>query len=135
MDKIMNKGSCFCGAVSFEIDGELGPIICCHCSKCRKMNGTAFNAISLVKKADLRFKSGFDNLSNYESSPGVGRVFCKTCGSPIYSWRETMPDAVRLRIGTMDTPVPAKPSAHIFVASKAEWFDFHDDTPQYPERP
>jgi hypothetical protein len=46
-----------------------------------------------------------------------------------------MPDVVRLRIGTLDTPFEARPTAHIFAASKAEWFDIHDDLPQFAERP
>jgi hypothetical protein len=131
----MHKGSCLCGAVKYEIDGELGPINLCHCSKCRKANGSAFLAASLVKKADLRIVSGSDHLAEYESGPGVGRVFCKTCASPLYSRRDAMPEAVRLRIGTLDTPIDGKPVAHIFVGSKAEWFDIHDDAPQYAERP
>ena len=131
----MHKGSCLCGAVTYEIKGDLGPIIFCHCSRCRKANGTAFNAASLVKKADLQIVTGLDALTDFESSPGVGRVFCKHCGSPLFSRRDAMPDSVRLRIGTLDTPVSGKPSAHIFVASKAGWFDLHDDAPRYPERP
>jgi len=121
--------------VTFEIDGDLGPIAFCHCSRCRKANGTAFNAASLVKKVDFRIVTGLDKLADFESSPGVGRVFCRVCGSPIFSRRDAMPDAVRVRIGTLDTPVSGRAAAHIFVASKAEWFDIHDDAPQYPERP
>ena len=131
----MHKGSCLCGAVTYEINGDLGPVILCHCSRCRKANGTAFNAASLVKKAELRIITGVDHLTDFESAPGVGRVFCKACGSPLYSRRDTMPDSVRLRVGTLDTPVPGKPSAHIFVDSKAEWYEIHDAAPQYPERP
>ena len=35
----MHKGSCQCGAVSFEVDGELGAPDACHCSICRKLSG------------------------------------------------------------------------------------------------
>jgi hypothetical protein len=131
----MHKGSCLCGAVKYEINGELGPLMFCHCSKCRKANGSAFNAASLVNTADLRIVSGSEQLAEYESGPGVGRVFCRTCGSPLYSRRDLMPEAVRLRIGTLDTPVKGKVTAHIFTGSKAEWFDICDEAPQYAERP
>ncbi len=131
----MHKGSCLCGAVSYEIKGEIGPLMFCHCSKCRKANGSAFNAAALVNTADFRIVSGQEHLADYESGPGVGRVFCKTCGSPLYSRRDAMPEAIRLRIGTLDTPVTGKVSAHIFAGSKAEWFDILDDAPQFFERP
>lgn len=131
----MHKGSCLCGAVKYEINGEPGPVMFCHCSKCRKANGSAFNAASLVNTADLRIVSGRDHLAEFESGAGVWRVFCKTCGSPLYSRREATPESVRLRIGTLDTPLKGKPAAHIFVGSKAEWFDICGDAPQYAGRP
>lgn len=131
----MHSGSCLCGGVKYEIDGELGPMMFCHCSNCRKANGSAFNAALSVPKASFRFTGGTETLAEYESSPGVYRVFCRGCGAPLFSRRDSMPDMLRLRVGTLDTPVAGKPTAHIFVAEKAEWFDICDDLPQYAERP
>lgn len=131
----MHRGSCLCGAVSYEIEGELGPIMFCHCGRCRKATGTAFQAAALVPKEQFHLRTGAETLVEFASSPGVNRVFCGACGSPLYSKRDTMPDSVRLRLGTLDTPVKGKPTAHIFVAEKAEWFDICDDLPQHAERP
>ncbi|MCW4628484.1 GFA family protein [Marinomonas rhodophyticola] len=66
---------------------------------------------------------------------GVFRVFCKQCASPLYSRRSQMPELLRLRIGTLDSKIHSKPSSHIFVGSKAEWYEICDDIPQYQERP
>lgn len=131
----MHKGSCLCGAVSYEINGELGPIGFCHCSRCRKVNGTAFSAASLIPLKNFKIVTGQEALVDYESSPGVYRIFCGVCASPICSKRDTMPESVRLRVGTLDTPVTEKPVMHIFVADKAEWYEICDDLPQYDERP
>ena len=49
--------------------------------------------------------------------------------------RENIPETVRLRIGTLDTPVETKASDHIFVGSKAEWYEILDGLPQHKERP
>jgi len=130
----MHRGSCLCAAIQYEI-AAVGPIQVCHCKRCRKANGTAFNAIVPVKAADFRFTSGEDSLTKFESSPGVERYFCKVCASPIYSRRPASPDLLRVRIGTLDTPLPGKPTVHIFVGSKAEWYDLHDDAPKFEERP
>ena len=131
----MHKGSCLCGTVRYEIEGELGPIMLCHCSPCRKATGTAFGTGSVVPLDQFQIVAGREALKEYASSPGVYRVFCSGCGSPLFSKRDSMPGMVRLRIGTLDTPVPDKPAAHIFVADKAEWFDICDDVPQHAERP
>ncbi len=40
----MKTGSCLCGAVAFEIRGELRPVIACHCIQCRKQTGNYMSA-------------------------------------------------------------------------------------------
>ena len=131
----MHKGSCLCGAVEYEVAGALGPFIYCHCSRCRKANGAPFAAVAAVAASDFRITKGDGELRSFRNDGGVHRVFCGTCGSPIIGRRESAPETVRLRIGTLDTPLDAKVSTHIFVGSKAEWYDIHDDAPQFEERP
>lgn len=130
----MYQGSCLCGAVRYQAD-ELGPAVFCHCQRCRKASGSAFASNALVPSDKFRFVEGEDALATFSTPQGVHRVFCGRCGSPLISRRDAMPEAVRLRLGTLDTPIDVRPQAHIFVGSKAEWFDIHDDLPQYAERP
>lgn len=129
----MHAGSCLCGGVRYVLRGEPGPITLCHCRQCRKAQGSAFVAAAPVKRAELEFVAGAELLQTYESSPGKERVFCGRCGSPLYSRRPAEPDTLRLRIGTLDTPVEKRPSAHIWVSGKADWDVICDDIPQHAE--
>ncbi len=131
----MLKGSCLCNSIQYEIHGELSQAMMCHCSKCRKANGSAFAVNAAVKADEFKIISGQEFVTEFESTPGVFRSFCKRCGSPLVSRRPSQPDVLRLRIGTLDTPVKLKPVAHIFVGSKAVWDEIHDDIPQFDERP
>lgn len=131
----MHKGSCLCGAIRYEITGLLGPIVVCHCSRCRKASGSAFNAMSPVSSDNFRIVMGKEFLRTYSNDSGVHRVFCGNCGSPIIGKRDSIPETVRVRIGTLDTPVETKISAHIFVGSKADWYEILDHAPQHEERP
>lgn len=126
-------GGCLCGGVRYVLRGELGPITLCHCSQCRKAQGGAAVASSPVRAGEFEITAGAELLRAYESSPGKERVFCSRCGSPLLSRRPAEPDFLRLRLGTLDTPVGAKPSAHIFAASKAEWDEIGDGVPQYAQ--
>jgi len=128
-------GSCLCGGIRYRVSGELGAIMVCHCSRCRKANGSAFQATSPIATVDFQLQSGQELLAEYESSPGVFRVFCRVCASPLYSRRTATPEVLRLRIGSLDTPVVGRPALHIFTASKAEWHDIHDDAPQHANAP
>ena len=128
-------GSCLCGAVHYELNGAIGEIVQCHCSKCRKANGTAYATNAPIAKADFKLTAGEDVLKRYASSVGTQRYFCGNCGSPIISIKADTPDFYRLRIGTLDTKIAQSPVCHIFTASKAEWEQITDDLPQYTERP
>jgi hypothetical protein len=130
----MHSGSCLCGAVKYEVRGDLGTAVYCHCSRCRKASGSTFGSNAVVAAKDFVVVKGADSLRTFSTPQGVHRMFCASCGSPIISRRDSVPDVLRLRLGTLDTPVPAPPSAHIFVASKAAWWEIRDQLPQHAER-
>lgn len=129
----MIVGGCLCGGVRYEYDGALEEISLCHCSQCRKAQGSAYVAVSPVRTALLRFVSGGELLREYRAVPHKARVFCARCGSPIYSARDDLPEVRRLRLGTVETPFECSRAYHIHVASKAPWERLADDLPQYPE--
>ncbi len=134
MSKI-HKGGCMCGAVQYEVRGSFGPIVYCHCSVCRKAQGTAFGTNAPIQENDFALLRGAEALKGYESSPGKQRVFCSHCGSPIYSRNQALPGVLRLRVGTLDTPLDVRPVAHIYATSKANWFEILDGLPQYEALP
>lgn len=127
-------GSCLCQGIHYEIHGEIGDVVQCHCQRCRKANGTAFATNAPINSADFKIVQG-ENLVKKFAVSGVHRWFCGECGSPLISSRDTQPEIYRLRIGTLDTPLQQRPRMHIFTASKAEWECITDDLPQYAERP
>lgn len=128
-------GSCLCGTVRFEITGRIGPVVYCHCSQCRKANGTAFAANANVRQTNMAFLSGRDRVNEYESSPGKYRAFCSRCGSPIYSRTTSDSDHLRVRLGTLNEDPGRRSLAHCWVSSKAPWFDITDGLAQFPEGP
>ena len=127
----MYTGGCLCGAVRFEIHGGIRNIVECHCSRCRKAQGSAFAANGIVEAGDFVITRGEDKLTGYESSPGQVKYFCKTCGSPILSRNAAKAGQVRVRLGTIESDIVERPMAHIFVSSKANWDEITDDLPQY----
>lgn len=123
--------SCLCGAIRFEIDGPLPPIQICHCSQCRRAQGGPFATNIPVQAAALRWLGSTETLQRHESSPGKFRVFCRVCGSPIFSERLNRPGILRLRAGLLDEPVTSRPELHMHVASKASWWSIDDGLPQH----
>lgn len=131
----MHTGSCLCGAVKYEVRGEFQSAVYCHCSRCRKAGGSAFASNAVLAAKDFVVVQGKESLKTFSTPGGVHRQFCGNCGSPIVSRRENVPEVVRLRLGSLDTPLASGPQAHIYVGSKAKWFEILDKLPQHAERP
>ena len=73
------RGSCHCGAVSFETELDLATAQTsrCNCSICRRQRYWK----SLVKAETVRVKQGKDALTDYQfGSHTIHHLFCKTCG-------------------------------------------------------
>jgi ADP-ribosyl-[dinitrogen reductase] hydrolase len=96
----MISGSCLCGVVRYEI-AAAGPTYHCHCGACRKWSGSAFASSMRAPMESLRLVSGAEDLSRYESSPGVMRCFCRRCGSSVLTERHDK-GLVHIRLGTTD---------------------------------
>jgi hypothetical protein len=126
---------CLCGAVRIEITGKPGPLVYCHCSRCRKASGAAFGANVDIRRAYWNITRGADRIREFDSSPGVVRAFCGTCGSPLYSRRDSAPDSIRLRLGLLEQDPQRRALAHFFVGSKAPWYDISDDLPRFEKGP
>ncbi len=129
----MIRGRCLCGGVSFEIDGPVAGIQVCHCSECRRAQGSAFGTNLPVSADRFRLVSGAELLKAYESSPGKDRVFCSTCGSPVYSRLHARPDRLRVRAGLLEDDTGLGLAFHFHTGSRASWWPITDDLTQYPE--
>lgn len=122
MSNETHTGSCLCGAVQYKVAGALDDVDLCHCSQCRRANGGAYNVAVIVDTAQVSFGNR-DAVREYSRSPGKYRAFCSSCGSPIYSRRDDLPEKMRLRGGTIvDLPAPRR-MRHIYFGSRWPWID------------
>lgn len=107
----------------------------CHCSKCRKTHGTAFRAAATVSSDDFRFVAGEDLVSVWRDAPdGYAASFCRVCGSNAPSVSLQMGLAF-VPGGLLDDDPGVRPSFHVFVGSKASWWEITDDATQHDEFP
>ncbi|HEX3695471.1 MAG TPA: GFA family protein [Polyangia bacterium] len=127
----MVNGSCLCGGIKYQVDGAIGEVVNCHCSMCRKATGAAFRTRGAVAAPAFRWVTGEELLSKYESSPGQTRTFCRVCGATLVTFFRDHPDQLGLPLGTLDDDPGVRPSAHVFVASNALWFEITDGLPQF----
>lgn len=126
----MHTGSCLCGAVRFEVEGELAPPDACHCSQCRKQSGH-FWASTDIDKSALSLH-GAENVTWFQSSAKVRRGFCSVCGSFLF-WEPISRDTIAVAMGAFDVPTGTTLARHIFVADKGDYYDIADGLPRNPQ--
>jgi hypothetical protein len=128
------RGQCLCGAVRYEVDDAFRYAFNCHCSQCRRATGAAFKPFAGIERTRLRLEKGESEVSIYGNADAAHDVHCGHCGSLLYSvvregaW-------VHVTLGTL-VDVPAiRLQGHLFVGSKAPWYEITDGLPQYEEFP
>jgi hypothetical protein len=102
---------------------------------CRKAHGAAFRSRARVNSRDFKWVQGEERITWYQSSPGTYRGFCSVCGSALLTRFERDSTYFGLPLGALDTDPKVKPKLHVFVGSKAPWYDIVDDLPQFDEEP
>jgi hypothetical protein len=127
---MIREGGCLCGAVRFKAKGEPINVRVCHCRNCQRAMGSPFFARALFAQAALTVEG---DSARYASSEATDRVFCKTCGTRLFSWR-TNGTAVGVALATFDDRNAFTPTEHIWVKEKIGWVKLDDGLPQYPER-
>ncbi|PYB72515.1 GFA family protein [Rhizobium wuzhouense] len=126
------RGGCMCGAVTYTVADRFLYALNCHCAKCRRTTGAAFKPIAGVAVEDFEVTEGRESLFRHGDPDGIHDMHCRTCGSLVYSWiAEKGTVKVHVPMGTLIDAPSMKPSMHIFVGSKAPWYDILDDLPQF----
>jgi hypothetical protein len=130
-----HRGSCLCGAVRFEIEGDFERFYLCHCQYCRKDTGSAHGANLFSSRATLKWLSGEDQVKVFNLPNTRHRhCFCSSCGSalPDLQMNGTL---LKVPAGSLDTDVLIRPDAHLFFASKANWDEALEKIPTVARLP
>jgi hypothetical protein len=132
----MLTGRCACEAVGYEVEDAFVVAYNCHCSNCRAMTGSAFLPWGEIEPGKLRLTRGADSLLVDGDAEAAHAGRCAQCWSLLY-WTVSHHEREWLRVpyGSLIDAPALKPTAHMFVGSKAPWYEIHDDLPQYHEYP
>lgn len=129
----MIKGSCFCGKITYSVDGKLFDARSCHCSRCRKAFSAQASAYALVEESSFQWTRGEVLLSTYRGKHGFGLMFCSNCGSTLCGIHGDKVHGVTL--GCVDGQPEVEIGMHIYVGSKADWEKLPENVMTFEEAP
>jgi hypothetical protein len=132
-----HEGGCLCGAVRYEIRGRPEWSAHCHCRSCQKALGAAFATWAKVRGENFAVTKG--EIALCETSPGVERGFCGTCGTSLtYDAKQQVEGQdwqgdAWFSAATLDDPSIAVPKTHVYVSHQQPWVKLGDGLPTFPE--
>jgi hypothetical protein len=124
-------GKCECGAVRYRVRDEFLYAANCHCSNCRAGTGSAFKPFAGIEREKVEIVHGTDMLLVW-GDENMNHTRCATCGSLLYSVVRDG-EYVHVALGSLVDDPGIRPTEHIWVGSKAPWFEITDDLPQNEE--
>ncbi len=124
-------GECECGLVRYSVEDAFLYAANCHCSRCRAATGSAFKPFAGIEREKLEVTDGLDSLLVF-GEEDLNNTRCGACGSLLFS---VVRDGayVHVAMGSLVDAPSIRPTEHIFVGSKAPWFEITDDLPQFDE--
>jgi len=129
-------GGCLCGKVTFEYSDSPKFMMNCHCTRCRKVKGAAHATNAFVPLSNFRWTKGEDDTVVYDlpEAERFGNAFCSNCGSSLPRESPGI-GMLNVPVGSLDTDPGIEAKGHIYMGSKAPWFEVEDDLPKWDEMP
>jgi hypothetical protein len=106
-------------------------MVYCHCESCRRATSSPITTWISVPRSAFRFKQGAPR--HFNSSTGVRRGFCATCGSPLTYEAERIPDEIHLYAAALADPSQVRPQRHVFVDEQLPWIETMDELPRFAQ--
>jgi hypothetical protein len=130
-------GSCLCGDIRYTLGAPIAGLRACHCTHCQRSSGGGASINAVVPGADFRITQGTPRryADRADSGRMLMRYFCGDCGSLLYAHRESTPERVVVRIGSLDNPPAVKITANIWTRSARAWSWIDPATECHPANP
>ena len=120
----MATGRCLCGAVSYDLTGDLIATAVCHCSHCQRQSGGAFSVNLIAHESQLHVDGElrtFEDRGEHGDDVYVRRRFCSVCGSPIVSELAKSAGIIAVKAGTLDDTSGVLPTVEAWCVDRQPW--------------
>ena len=124
-------GRCLCGTVRYELASEPFDAGWCHCRTCQLSSGSPAMVFASVPVEDFTFTAGEESVTRVASSSFGHRVFCGSCGTPLFMRVDYQPETIDFSVATLGALGAVRPGFHIFWSSRIDWFDWNDGLPKF----
>jgi hypothetical protein len=130
------KGACQCGQVTYQLLATPFLVAACHCRQCQKLSTSAFSITAMVNAADINISGAMKEWQRLSDNGNTNIAkFCVKCGNRIYHYNPEQPDKIKLKPSTLFDTRVIKPTMHIWVSEKQDWFNLPNDIECFDKQP
>ncbi len=130
------EGVCQCGGLRFWLLEPPRLVVACHCRECQKLSSSAFSVTALVRAEAVRFRGAMAEWRRTADSGAINAAkFCPGCGNRIYHFNPERPEELKLKPMHLARPESMRPTVHIWVCRKQDWYTLPADVTTYQKQP
>jgi hypothetical protein len=130
------RGSCLCGKVTYEAEGD--PVFAglCYCRDCQKASGAPHGAFAAYPAGNLKLTGETAAFSTTADSGATAtRHFCPNCGSWIFGRNSRFAEIVAVTVGTMDDSAGFEPKLGFYECRRQAWDAKPEGLPHFDKMP
>ncbi|HKS63039.1 MAG TPA: GFA family protein [Xanthobacteraceae bacterium] len=137
LDRGHLTGGCLCGAVRYEVSERPRATLSCHCRDCQYVSGGASAHAMIVGADDVAITEGKPKEHWTVSAKGnrMARLFCGTCGTPLFVKNEAHPEILQVKAGSLDDTSQFWMQANAWVSSAPPWHHIDAEVMRFPRDP
>jgi hypothetical protein len=119
------RGSCSCGQLTVEVEGDPVRISICHCLACQRRTGSVFGMQARWPREHVRIEGEATEYVRV-SDEGEGRslFFCPRCGATVYYW--SGPEHIAVPVGAFGDPSFPAPRVSVWEGRMHPWVGLPD---------
>ena len=129
-------GSCLCGNVSFEANGDIAMQGNCHCTDCQQISGSTFATLVFFAESDVKITGETKRFEHsVESGNVLSKDFCSNCGSQMFGGNAARPGSLAIKAGSINEKEHIKPQFNVYCSSKAPCTILDESIPAFDKMP
>lgn len=132
------EGACQCGQVTYKLKEAPKVVMACHCTECQKLSTSPFSVTAIVASSAIDFSGEMSEWGRSSESGNKNHAkFCPGCGNRIYHFNPDDLSMIKLKLKPVNLEDDSlfKPTAHVWVSEKPNWYQIPEGVKVYEKQP
>lgn len=134
--KALYSGRCACGALRYRCTDAPLAMINCHCLDCQRSSGAPYASGFVVPVGAIDIDGVTSSFSSRAASGSMStRMFCPSCGSPMFATSDGSGGFMSVRFSTLDDTSWFEPRADVWIIRAQTWTCMNASLPHFAQGP